>query len=59
MTAPVELVSTAKLSRGLKCLDPNIYTVVMSAAMSVPQAVAGMHEGANDCEVTPVAPRHL
>jgi two-component system, response regulator RegA len=45
--------------RELKCLDPNIYTVLVSAAMSVPQAVAGMREGADDCEVKPVAPRHL
>jgi two-component system response regulator RegA len=45
--------------RELKCLDPNIYTVLVSAAMSVPQAVTGMREGADDCEVKPVAPRHL
>lgn len=45
--------------RELKSLDPNIYTVLVSAAMSVPQAVAGMREGADDCEAKPVAPRHL
>jgi len=45
--------------RELKRLDPNIYTVLVSASMSIPQAVTAMREGADDCEIKPVAPRHL
>ena len=45
--------------RELKELVPSIYTVLISAAMSVAQAVAAMKDGVDDCEIKPVSPQQL
>jgi two-component system response regulator RegA len=43
----------------LKLLVPGIYTVLISAAMSVAQAVLAMKEGVDDCEIKPILPQQL
>ncbi|MEO8549894.1 MAG: response regulator [Kofleriaceae bacterium] len=45
--------------RELKELVPGIYTVLISGAMSVAQAVSAMREGVDDCEIKPVSPQQL
>lgn len=43
----------------IKRLVPGVYTVLISAAMSVAQAVSAMKDGVDDCEIKPVFPRQL
>ena len=45
--------------RELKQFAPSIYTVLISAAMSVAQAVSAMKQGVDDCEIKPVSPQQL
>jgi two-component system response regulator RegA len=51
--------SGIEVLRALKSLKPTIYTVLISAAMSVPLAIDAMRAGIDDCVVKPVVPRAL
>jgi two-component system response regulator RegA len=45
--------------RRLKQVDSTICSVLVSASMTIPQAVAAVHAGADDCDVKPLDPRRL
>jgi two-component system response regulator RegA len=43
----------------LKQIDSTICAILVSASMTIPQAVAAVHAGAHDCDVKPLDPRRL
>ena len=43
----------------IKQAVPNVHAVLVSAAMSIPQAVRAVQAGADDCASKPIAPREL
>lgn len=45
--------------RRIKAAVPHIHAVLVSAAMSIPQAIRAIRAGADDCASKPIAPREL
>ncbi|MEP6861429.1 MAG: helix-turn-helix domain-containing protein, partial [Deltaproteobacteria bacterium] len=45
--------------RRIKQAVPRVHAVLVSAAMSIPQAVRAVRAGADDCASKPIAPREL
>ena len=43
----------------IKKAVPNVHAVLVSAAMSIPQAIRAVRAGADDCASKPIAPREL
>lgn len=43
----------------IKNAVPNVHAVLVSAAMSIPQAIRAVRAGADDCASKPIAPREL